>query len=137
MTRYGLSFEKVTTVILRHFREKNNIDSYELAEILGVSPSTAYKWLRLFALKYSDNVEYKRGVLILVKPFSEEDIPLELRYEAQKKTIESLRKAMKEKERILKKLKENHLTHLERALLEQNLEEAEKIIKKMKEELSK
>lgn len=133
-----IKIKKILVDVINELEEKRMLRYEWFMRKLNVSPATAWRYAKQIAEMFPNNIEYNRGILFLVKPFSEEaDLPIELKYEAQKKTIESLQKNINEKERILKKLKNNHLTHMERALLEKDLDKLQRIIDSIKEELDK
>jgi len=125
----------VGKVVIRYLLENRMMHYVELADILGIAQPTAYNYLRAVAQKYKDKIRFQRGTAILVKDFEEDELPVEVKYEAQKKTIQTLQKQMKEKKEIAKKLEENHLSHMEKALLEKRYDEVERQIKEIKKKL--
>jgi len=130
-----LKLRKIIPRLIEELSSKKVLSYEWIMREYGVSPATAWRYAKQIALKFPDNIDYRRGMLFLKKPFSEEDIPIELRYEAQKKTIKTLNEALKKEREIKRKLRENHLTHLEKALLEEDLEQVKNIIENMKKAL--
>jgi len=128
-------FEIVKIRIMKHLMEKKTLHYIELADILKVAPSTAYGYIRLFAERYKDKVKFHRGAILLVKDFEEDEQPIELKYEHMRKSLESYQKLKKEREEKLKKIQKNHLTHMERAILEGDIKKADEELQKLKKKI--
>lgn len=122
--------------ILDLLESKRAIHYTELVSVLDVGVETARHRCIEIAAKYSKNVEYKKGILILKKPFSVEDLPAEKRIMALQRTLDTKEQLLKKKESIERKLKSNHLPHLERAILEADLEKIKEEFEKLKKLLT-
>ncbi len=118
-------FKDRETKVIDIITAKKSIHYFDLAIELGTSTETARRTAILLTKKYPRNFEYNRGILRLIKPLTYEDLPTEKKLEALQKTVEV-------KEKIEKKLKTNHLPHLERAILEGNLKKISQEFRKLK-----
>lgn len=127
-----MSREDRESKILDILELRKSIHYIELSVELGVSPETARRAAILLAKKYPNNIEYYRGLLRLNKSITLDDLPPEKKVQALKTTLETMQK---EKERLKKKLSENHFPHIEKALMEHDLKELEKEIQRLKKEL--
>ena len=116
--------------ILDLLESKKTLHYTELVPVLNVGVETARHRCIEISLKYPDNIDYRKGLLVLKKAFSTDSLPPEKRIAALQKSLELKEQLLQKKERIEKKLKTNHLPHLERAILEADLQ-------KIKEEFDK
>jgi len=117
-----LKLEEIFRRIMLELNEKKVLRATDIAALLKCSMPSAYNYARQFAATYSNNVVYAGGVLALKESFTKE----QLSPEEQIKILELHQKMLKEK------LQKNHLTHLEKMLLERRLDDALKELEKLK-----
>jgi len=112
--------------ILEILEEQGQIHYFQLAIKLGVGSETARRSAVMISLKYPNNIEYLKGTLRLIKSLMFDDLPVERRLEALKKTLRT-------KQKIEQKLKRNHLPHLIKATEEANFEKIKIQVERLKE----
>ena len=105
--------EEDESKILDFIETEKTLHYTKLVALLSVSMETARRYCVEIASKFPENLRYIRGVLTLTKSITFEDLLPEERIKALQKTIET-------KEELEKKLKKNHIPHLEKALLEKD-----------------
>jgi hypothetical protein len=111
--------------ILKILIEKRKIHYSELTS-LGIGMETARRYCIQLSKKYPDYIIYTRGMIIMIGVMDFDKLPLEARLEWAKKTLD-------QKEETERKLRTNHLPHLEKAILEGNLEKIKKELERLRE----
>lgn len=118
--------ESFKSEILDLIRTKKSIHYTTLIKQFQVGHETARRYCVELASHYPKNLQYIRGLLILRHPFKEKDLPPNKRIKALSKTVKTQRETLKKKEKIEKKLRDNHISHALKALLKHDLEEVKK-----------
>lgn len=125
--------DELDSKILDVLRERRKIHYLHLAVAVGTSSETARRRVIMLSESYPKNIRYQKGTAELIKIIELEDLPSEAKIDAMSKTIKTQQELLKRKEEIEKKLKHNHLPHLEKALLNKNLEKAVEELQKLKQ----
>ena len=114
--------ENVLARLLKILAEKKVLTAKDVVALTGCSLSNAYSKLMQLHAMYKDKTRYNKGSLELVENFKIEELDPETQVEVLKTTYKMLKE----------KLQKNHLTHLEKMLLERRLDDALKELEKLK-----
>jgi DeoR/GlpR family transcriptional regulator of sugar metabolism len=125
--------DELDSKILDVLTERKRIHYLQLAVSVGTSSETARRRVIMLSEAYPKNIKYHKGTVELIKPLESEDLPDPERIKRLQKTLDTKEQLLKKKEEIEKKLKTNHLPHLEKAILESDLEKIKKEFARLKQ----
>jgi hypothetical protein len=117
---YPLARNQILTYIAEN--QPKEIDRATLAQLLGVSVSTAGNYMMILASTFPENLSYVRGLLIIKSILPEARLPPEIRLQSKQKQIQKVKD-------MVEQINSNHLSH-------NKLKEIREVLKKLKGEVA-
>jgi DeoR/GlpR family transcriptional regulator of sugar metabolism len=122
-------FEELEAKILDLIQTEKKLNYRELCRRFGLTVPTANRYAIQIAEKYSEYIDYIRGILILKKPLVPEIYPPEVRITRLQEIAEKQSKIIEKAKELSQKLITNHLQHDDRETLESELKRLLKILR--------
>jgi len=132
--RKGVFTDDAIEKIMDALTERERLTYLEVAGLLGVAPSTASKICTMFAQRYPKNVEYYRGLLRLLSPFTPEDFSERRKREFFQRLAEEKTKEAEELRHKLEKWKHNHWKHIKEFLMKGDVKGALRYMERIEKE---